>query len=195
MKPAESADVTRLLQHWRAGDEGAASRLLGVVYRDLKRIAGKYMRGERAQHTLQATALVHEAWLRLSQSPNPPIADREQFMRAMAAYMRRHLVDHARRRQAVKRGVGITPMNLDDSVAILAAGVPSGSDDLEQEFARLDAALQELAAAHPRAARVLELRFFANKSVEETAAEIGAASGTVKRDFTFARTFLMARLR
>ena len=194
MKPADSADVTRLLEDWRAGDEGAASRLLGAVYRDLRRIAGKYMHGERAQHTLQATALVHEAWLRLAQSPNPPVADREQFMRAMAAYMRRHLVDHARRRRAVKRGVGVTPMNLDDSVAVLAA-VPSGDDDLEEEFSRLDAALAELTAAHPRAARVLELRFFGNKSVEETAAEIGVASGTVKRDFTFARTFLTSRLR
>src|SRR5262245_62034670 len=140
MKTPEQTDLTELLQHWRQGDEEAASLLLGVVYRDLKRIAGKYMRGERPSHTLQATALVHEAWLRLSHSPAPPVASREQFFRAMAAYMRRHLVDHARRRQAIKRGVGIPAVDLNDSVAILASSAPEPDAELETQLTQLDAA-------------------------------------------------------
>lgn len=193
MTTPERDDLTTLLHRWRGGDSQAASELLGVVYRDLRRIAGKYMRGERPSHTLQATALVHEAWLRLAQSPNPPVAEREQFFRAMAAYMRRHLVDHARRRQAVKRGDGAPVGELDESVALLAAQVPDNADR-EADLSRLDTALQDLATAHPRAARVLELRFFANKSVEETAADLQVATGTVKRDFAFARAFVMARM-
>ena len=193
MTTPERDDLTTLLHRWRGGDAQAASELLGVVYRDLRRIAGKYMRGERPAHTLQATALVHEAWLRLAQSPNPPVAEREQFFRAMAAYMRRHLVDHARRRQAVKRGDGAPVAELDESVALLAARVPDNTD-LEADLSRLDTVLQDLATAHPRAARVLELRFFANKSVEETAADLHVATGTVKRDFAFARAFVMARM-
>jgi RNA polymerase sigma-70 factor, ECF subfamily len=195
MKTPEPTDLTRLLQRWRGGDPQAASQLLGVVYRDLRRIAGKYMRGERPSHTLQATALVHEAWLRLAQSPNPPIAAREQFFRAMAAHMRRQLVDHARRRHAAKRGDGAPAVDLDESVAMLAAHVPDADEDLEADLVRLDAALAELASAHARAARVLELRFFANKSVEETAADLRIATGTVKRDFAFARSFIIARMR
>ena len=194
MSTPERDDLTTLLQRWRGGDVQAASQLLGVVYRDLRRIAGKYMRGERPSHTLQATALVHEAWLRLAQSPNPPVAEREQFFRAMAAYMRRHLVDHARRRQAIKRGDGAPMAELDESVALLAAQTAGDGADLEADLSRLDTALQDLGTAHPRAAKVLELRFFANKSVEETAAELEVATGTVKRDFAFAKAFILARM-
>lgn len=193
MKPSEAADLTQLLDRWRQGEEAAASQLLGVVYRDLRRIAGKYMRGERPSHTLQATALVHEAWMRMSQSPNPPVANREQFFRAMAAYMRRQLVDHARRRQAVKRGAAANAVELDDSVLLLAApAVEPGH--VEADLTRLDSALAELAAAQPRAARVLELRFFGDKSIDDVADELGIASGTVKRDFAFARSFLISRM-
>jgi RNA polymerase sigma factor (TIGR02999 family) len=192
MKQGEP-DLTLLLQDWRRGNEEAASRLLGAVYGDLRRIAGGYMRHERPSHTLQATGLVHEAWMRLSQSPNPPVADREQFFRAMAAYMRRYLVDHARRRSAEKRGAGAHAVELDDWNEVLAAA-PQDSGTTEEEFARLDAAIAALTAAHPRPARVLELRFFGNLSIEETATQLGIASGTVKRDFAFARSFLMARL-
>jgi RNA polymerase sigma factor (TIGR02999 family) len=194
MKSSQSVVLTELLQEWRQGEEGAATRLLSVVYRDLRRVAGKYMRGERPSHTLQATALVHEAWVRLSQSPNPAVANREQFFRAMAAYMRRHLVDHARRRQAVKRGQGAAAVELDDSIAILAAPATSEDGGLEADLSRLDTALADLAATHPRAAKVLELRFFADRSVEETAAELAIASGTVKRDFALAKAFLIAHM-
>lgn len=193
MTPPDKIDLTQLLDQWRQGDQDAASQLLGVVYRDLRRIAGKYMRGERPSHTLQATALVHEAWLRMSHSPNPPVAGREQFFRAMAAYMRRQLVDHARRRGAVKRGAAANALELDDEVMLISAPeAPSG--DGEADLNRLDAALAELAASQPRAARVLELRFFADKSIEDVAEELGVASGTVKRDFAFAKSFLLSRL-
>jgi RNA polymerase sigma factor (TIGR02999 family) len=191
---ADNEALTRLLQSWRNGDDSAATRLLGSVYGDLRRIAGSYMRHERPSHTLQATALVHEAWMRLSQSPNPPAANREQFFRAMAAYMRRQLVDHARRRSADKRGAGARPVDLDDPAAILAAASDAGPGDVEAQYAALDAALAQLAAEHPRASQVLELRFFADKSIEETAAALGIATGTVKRDFAFARSYLVARL-
>jgi RNA polymerase sigma factor (TIGR02999 family) len=194
MNPPEPADLTELLDQWRRGDEAAASLLLGAVYRDLRRIAGKYMRGERPSHTLQATALVHEAWLRLAQSPNPPVAGREQFFRAMGAYMRRHLVDHARRRQAVKRGSAVPAVDIDDSVVLLGSPAGESAGALEAQLGSLDDALAALTEGHPRAAKVLELRFFANKSVEETADELGVASGTVKRDFAFAKSFLIARI-
>src|SRR6476660_1779903 len=103
MKEPQSGSLTILLEKWNRGQEGAASELLGEVYRDLRRIAGNQMRGERPDHTLQATALVHEAWLRLSQSQAPALANRQEFFRAMAAHMRRHLIDHARGRRAGKR--------------------------------------------------------------------------------------------
>lgn len=194
MKQSDKPALTQLLQSWRSGNDDAAAQLLGSVYTDLRRIAGGYMRHERGGHTLQATALVHEAWMRLSQAPDPPVANREQFFRAMAAYMRRQLVDHARRRGADKRGGGQRPVDLDDA-GELPAPVDDAQASRESELAGLDDALARLAADHPRAARVLELRFFANRSIEETAEALGIATGTVKRDFTFARTFLIARLR
>jgi RNA polymerase sigma-70 factor, ECF subfamily len=194
MNGANGPALTELLQSWRKGDQDAAGQLLGAVYGDLRRIAGSYMRHERPSHTLQATALVHEAWMRLSQAANPPVANREQFFRAMAAYMRRQLVDHARRRGAGKRGAGMHPVDLNDSVALLAAPADDGGAMLEADLGRLDAALAQLAADHPRAAKVLELRFFGNKSVEETAIELSVGSGTVKRDFAFARSYLVSRL-
>ena len=194
MSKSDSEALTRLLESWRNGDDGAATRILGTVYGDLRRIAGSYMRHERPSHTLQATALVHEAWMRLAQSPNPPVANREQFFRAMAAYMRRQLVDHARRRTADKRGAGVRPVDLDDLAAAPAMAAPTSIDDVEAQYADLDDALARLSDEHPRAAQVLELRFFADKSIEETAAALGIATGTVKRDFAFARSYLVARL-
>jgi RNA polymerase sigma factor (TIGR02999 family) len=193
MSNRKTADLTLLLREWRDGNDEAASRLLAAVYGDLRRIAGGYMRGERPSHTLQPTALVHEAWMRLSETPNPPAADREQFFRAIAAYMRRHLVDHARRRSADKRGAGARPVDIDDwsEVPVAASSEPGRS---EEEFRRLDAAIAELAAAYPRAARVLELRFFGNRSIVEAAQELGISTPTANRDFAFARSFLVARV-
>ena len=181
--------LTLLLRQWQTGDDQAAARLLAIVYRDLRRMARGLMRHERPDHTLQATGLVHEAWIRLSKSATVPHADRQHFFAAMAAYMRRQLIDHARRRTATKRGDGRRFVPLDE-----AAIVDPDRDTSEEEFARLDAAIAALAAEHPRCARVLQLRFFEQRSIDDTAGELQVSTGTVKRDFTFARAFLAARL-
>jgi RNA polymerase sigma factor (TIGR02999 family) len=182
-----AADLTSMLERWRQGDEEAASELLSVVYADLRRIAGSYMRHERGHHTLQATALVHEAWMRLSSRGAPPSANRQEFFRAMAAYMRRHLIDHARRRSAAKRSADLVEPKTSDHPA-------SDAPSIETDLSALDSALAALAQSHPRCARVLDLRFFGHRSIEETATELGVGTGTVKRDYVFARAFLSAKI-
>ena len=189
---SDPANLTLLLERWRDGDEDAAAQLLREVYGDLRRVAGAYMQRERPDHTLQATALLNEAWLRLAQSAAPPIADRHQFFRAMAAYMRRHLVDHARRRNADKRGGGREADSLDDGRVEPAA--PMTPEDGEAQLQALDRAMDNLRRAHPRAAKVVELRVFAGQSIDEVAAALSLGSGTVKRDFAFAKSFLLAEL-
>jgi RNA polymerase sigma-70 factor (ECF subfamily) len=182
-----AGDLTKLLGRWRDGDTDAASELLSVVYADLRRIAGGYMRHERGDHTLQATALVHEAWMRISSRGAPPSADRQHFFRAMAAHMRRHLIDHARRRAAAKRNA--------ESVEPEPDYRPASDDrSIEADLAALDRALAMLSERHPRCARVLDLRFFQKRSIEECAAELGVSTGTVKRDYVFARVFLVANM-
>jgi RNA polymerase sigma-70 factor (ECF subfamily) len=185
----DTDQLTLLLRQWQTGDDQAAARLLAVVYRDLRRMAGALMRHERRDHTLQATALVHEAWIRLSKSASTPHGDRQHFFAAMAAYMRRQLIDHARRRTATKRGDGHHFVPLDEAALVVLE-----RDTTEEEFARLDAAIAALVDEHPRCARVLQLRFFEQRSIDETASELSVSTGTVKRDFTFARAFLAARL-
>src|SRR5918996_1618948 len=183
----DTRDLTILLKRWRKGDSEAAAELLREAYGDLHRVASGYMRGEREEHTLQATALLNEAWIRLARSKAPPVEDRQQFFRAMAAYMRRHLVDHARRRSADKRGGGQRHVDLDD----LHADDNAAGEDVELQLQQLDRALETLRRAHPRAARVIELRFFAGKPVEEVAELLSVGTGTVKRDFAFAKAFLL----
>lgn len=187
----DTRDLTVLLKRWRQGDGEAAAELLREAYGDLHRVASGYMRGEREEHTLQATALLNEAWIRLARSRTPPVEDRQQFFRAMAAYMRRHLVDHARRRRADKRGGGQPHVDLDD----VHAGEDPAGDDAELQLQQLDQALETLRRAHPRAARVVELRFFAGKPVEEVAELLSVSTGTVKRDFAFAKAFLLDELK
>jgi RNA polymerase sigma-70 factor (ECF subfamily) len=186
-------DFTILLKRWKEGDENAASELLNAVYADLKKVAGGYMRRERMSHTLQPTALLHEAWLRLSQSNAPMLDNREQFFRAMAAHMRRQLVDHARRRAAEKRGGGVVNIEFDDAAEMVADTTNERHDALAA-LEHLDVALEKLTAVYPRAARIVELRVFAGRSVEEVASELGIGSGTVKRDFALAKDFLLKEL-
>ena len=185
----DTDQLTGLLRQWQAGDDQAAARLLAEVYRDLRRMAGGLMRNERRDHTLQATGLVHEAWIRLSKSASVPHTDRQRFFAAMAAYMRRQLIDHARRRTATKRGHRQTFVPLDE-----AAIVATERDTSEEQFTRLDAAIAALAEEHPRCAQVLQLRFFEQRSIDEIASALSMSTGTVKRDFTFARAFLAARM-
>ena len=161
------------------------------TYDELRRIAHAHLRRERQGHTLQTTALLHEAYLRLIRKGPGSVEDRDAFFRLMAAEMRRRLVDHARRRLAEKRGGGIVHQELHSS----AVGIrPNESEDIEAKLARLDKALADLSDSFPRSARVVELRFLAGLTTDETATELGLSAGTVKREWTFARAWLAAAM-
>jgi len=186
----EPGEVSQLLQQWRRGDQDAADRVVNAVYSELRRIARGMMRGERAQHTLQPTALIHEAYLRVCRDEPVDLASRASFLKLMAVQMKRHLIDHARRRAAEKRGGGVAHEEIG---AVEPAAIES--DDSAEEFlSRLDAALEKLAAEHPRIAEIIRLRFVVNLSIEEAARELGMSSGTVKRDFAFGRAWLIREL-
>jgi RNA polymerase sigma factor (TIGR02999 family) len=181
------ADITRLLDRWSQGDESAFKELIPLVYGELRRLAEHYLRGERTGHTLQPTALVHEAYLRLSGLSEMRLNNRTHFYGAAAQAMRRILVDHARRRQADKRGAGLDVVPLDEASL-------EGPIDLRQDLVALEDALNALTALAPRQARVVELRYFGGLSVAETAAFLGVAPATVKRDWSFARAWLFRAL-
>jgi RNA polymerase sigma factor (TIGR02999 family) len=186
-----SGEVTRLLGEWKNGRVAAGEELVSLTYGELRRLARSYLRRERPGHTLQATALLNEVYLRLLPE-GPRAADsREAFFRLMASEMRHRLVDHARRRLADKRGGGAIAAPLDTSVGIAA---PESDPSIEATVDRLDRAVEELSAQHPRAARIVQLRFLAGLTTEETAAELGLSSGTVKREWTFARAWLAAAM-
>ncbi|HWZ85242.1 MAG TPA: sigma-70 family RNA polymerase sigma factor [Thermoanaerobaculia bacterium] len=182
MEQLSGQEVTVLLREWSAGDRGALERLMPLVYGELRKIAASHLRSERGSHTLQPTALVHEAYLRLVGQRSVSWANRAHFYGIAAQMMRRVLVDHARRRQAAKRN----PWTI--SVA-LPEGEP-GAADRAPELLALDLALTELERLDPRQARVVELRFFAGLSVEETAEVAGISTATVKREWRTARAFL-----
>jgi RNA polymerase sigma factor (TIGR02999 family) len=175
-------DITTLLARWRAGDTGALEELTPLVYAELRDLAEHYMRQEQGDHTLQPTALVHEAYLRLAGVRAPKFENRVHFYGAAAQVMRRILVDHARRRRATKRGSGAVVVALDD---VDIAGI---TPDLD--LVALDEALTNLAAVAPRAARVVELRYFGGLSVVESAEVLDVAPITVKRQWAFARAWL-----
>lgn len=178
--------VTRLLDEVGRGDPLAAEQLLPLVYAELRSIAEKHMRGERPDHTLQPTALVHEAYLRLLGSAPIAFESRLHFLRTASQVMRRVLVDHARARNTAKRG-GAIHLPLNEAIA--------GADDELIELLVLDDALTQLAAAEPRWAQVAELRFFGGLEVPEVAAALGISEATVKRDWQFARAWLAQVLR
>lgn len=178
-------DVTRLLLALQDGQTGAADQLVPLVYAELHDLAVHYMRGERADHTLQPTALVHEAYMRLVDQRNASWKNRSHFFGIAAQAMRRILVDHARRKRATKREGG-DRVTLDESVA----EAPQRSVDL----IALDDALLKLAELDPRQARVVELRFFGGLDIEQTAESLGISPATVKRDWTFARAFLQREM-
>jgi RNA polymerase sigma factor (TIGR02999 family) len=174
--------VTQLLRAWAKGDETAGERLFPILYSELRRQAGRYMRRERRCHTLQPSGLVNEAYLRLAASPDLDLHDRAHFFAIAARVMRQVLVDHARRRRAAKReGCHVT---FDD------ADAPAAPPDLLD----LEHALKELVALDPRQARVVELRFFGGLDVDETADVMGLSARTVKREWQTARAWLQHRL-
>jgi RNA polymerase sigma factor (TIGR02999 family) len=178
-------EVTRLLKQWRDGDPDALDELTPLVYAELRKLADSQMRRERSGHTLQPTALVHEAYLRLL-GHRAGFANRLHFYGAAAHAMRRVLVDYARSRGARKRGVADVVVDLD---TIAGAAV-----NLQDDLVALDQALDRLADIAPRAAKVLELRYFGGLSVEETATFLDVAPATVKRHWSFARAWLYRRL-
>jgi RNA polymerase sigma factor (TIGR02999 family) len=179
--------VTELLHAWGAGDAGASEALVPLVYAELRRQARRALRRERDGHTLQATALVHEAWLRLDGQHDARWESRTQFLAVAAQMMRRVLVEHARRRRALKRGSGGTQVTLGE--ADHAVAVPDEVDVLA-----LDDALARLAIVDPRKARLVELRYFAGLSIPEAAAALGISQATVGREWAVARMWLRREL-
>jgi RNA polymerase sigma factor (TIGR02999 family) len=180
-------EVTGLLGRWGTGDRGALAALTPLVYSELHRLASCAMARERPDHTLQPTALVHEAFLRLYGGQPAACRDRLHFLTLASRLMRHILVDHARAAHAARRGAGAARVSLAAADAI-AAREPAG------DLLALDEALEELAAADARKARVVELRFFGGLSVEETAAVLGVSAPTVVLDTRLARAFLFDRV-
>jgi RNA polymerase sigma factor (TIGR02999 family) len=190
----ESADVTGLLRAWRDGDRTALDRLAPLLYGELKRLAYKFMQGERPEHTLQATALVNEAYLRLVDIKAIDWQDRAHFMSIAATTMRRVLVDAARARRADKRGGAVERLDRRAGGVDLDA-MPAPGSDRATEVCALDDALDGLARMDPRRARVIELRFYGGLTVEETAEILQISPQSVMRDWKLARAWLMRELR
>lgn len=180
----EPDDITALLHRFQAGDEHARTQLIAAVHDELHVIAGRYMRREKGDHTLQTTALVNEAYLKLINLKVANWQDRAHFYAVASRVMRRILVDHARKHIAGKRGGGFDLMPLNE--AIIFSPGRSG------QIVQLDEALTRLAETDERAARVIELRFFGGLSVEESAEVLHVSPRTVKREWTFARAWLRA---
>jgi RNA polymerase sigma factor (TIGR02999 family) len=177
--------ISQLLADWANRDPAARERLVAIVYEELRRLAHHYMRGERIGHTLQTTALVNEVYLRLAGIDALQWRDRAHFFAMAATLMRRVLVDYARQRGREKRGAGVSVTSLDEN-----AVAPKPAVDV----VALDEALGRLAAVDPQQARVVELRFFAGLTVEETAEALGISPATVKRDWATARLWLYNEL-
>jgi RNA polymerase sigma factor (TIGR02999 family) len=182
---SQRQQVSRLLADWSNEDPAARDALVAIVYKELRRLAHHYMQGERANHTLQTTALVNEAYLRLTDLTRMQWRDRAHFFAMAATLMRRVLVDHARDRARDKRGGGVVFTALEDE----PMAAPSGIDLLA-----LDEALDRLAAIDPLHARIVELRYFAGLTIEETSEALRSSPATVKREWTWARAWLYRQL-
>ncbi|PZR76215.1 MAG: RNA polymerase subunit sigma-70 [Chthoniobacterales bacterium] len=182
VKEAQTREVTEILRGWNAGDGQAPARLVPFVYEELRRLARHHLAAERRDHTLQPTALVHEAYLRLVDQDRGEWKNRAQFFGIAAQLMRRILVDYARAHNAAKRGGGVEHLSLDD--------VEISLQDRAGELLALDAALAELAKVDVRKSRVVELRFFGGLTVEETAEAMEINSAMVRRDWTVAKAWL-----
>jgi RNA polymerase sigma-70 factor, ECF subfamily len=186
-----TAAVTELLRAWSAGDEQASEALATLIYAELRRQAGIALHGDRDGQTLQPTALVHEAWLRLEGQHSARWESRTQFFAVAAQMMRRVLVDHARTRRAAKRGGAAPPVTL-GAVDREGAGAAAALDTVD--LLALDDALARLAALDPQKARLVELRYFAGFSIPEAAAALGISPATVGREWAVARMWLRREL-
>lgn len=181
LPPDADGPVTALLKRARSGDGHAGDELVALVYDELRRLAGHLLRNEEPGHTLQPTALVHEAWLRLG-GASGAADDRAHFFALAARAMRQVLVDHARRRRAAKRGEGATPAPLSDALPV--------ATDPDAELLALDDAIERLGAAQPRLRQVVECRYFAGFTEDETALALGVTVRTIQRDWARARAWL-----
>ena len=181
-----SVDVSALLVRWRNGDPSALEDLTPVVYRELRQIAAAFLWRERKGHTLQSTALVHEAYIRLVDRRTVPWQTKSHFLAVASQLFRRILVDHARKRSRHKRGGGAERVVLNEQLEV--------SDQRGLDLLRLDDALQSLAALDPRQSRIVELKFFGGLDVEEIAEALRISPATVKRDWTTARAWLLREM-
>jgi RNA polymerase sigma factor (TIGR02999 family) len=186
---SRSDEVTRLLAELGAGGEDAAARLFPIVYDELRKLADAQLRRERRGHTLQPTALVHEAFLKLVGQTEARFESRSHFLAIAATAMRRVLVHHAEKHGSKKRGGGQEKRSLDTAPELIA---PEAGDPID--LIALDQALSRLAELDERKSKVVELRYFAGLSIEETAQALGASTATVKRDWEFARVWLLREL-
>ena len=181
-----SETVTRILQEWSHGDGGAAARLMPLVYEELRRRAAEYLRRERPDHTLQATALVHEAYLKMVDQSRANWKDRAHFSSVAAQLMRRILVQHARTHNAEKRGGKLEKIYLDETREL--------GSDRQPELVALDDALQAFGTAYPREGTVVELKFFGGMEANEIAEVLGVSEKTILRDWNFAKLWLRREL-
>ena len=188
--PAPEA-VTQLLVDWQNGKQQALDQLLPLVYAELRAIAARYLSRESPSHTLQSTALVHEAYLRLVGQRSVRWQNRAHFFGIAAQMMRRILVDHARHQHRAKRGGAIPKLSLDEAMAVAEPEAPAADLDL----LALDEALTSLSTIDPRGARIVELRFFSGLTIEETAEVLDVSAGTVKREWSTARAWLYREMR
>ncbi|HMJ87531.1 MAG TPA: sigma-70 family RNA polymerase sigma factor [Vicinamibacterales bacterium] len=187
--PAPQADITDLLRRWQGGDAEALNEVTPLVYRELHQIAVRFLSRERPDHTLQSTALVHEAFLKLVDQRRVDWQSRTHFFGLAAQLMRRILVDHARGAGRVKRGAGVATISLDDGTDAAAPHSSSPEDILT-----LDAALDELEQLDARQCRIVELRYFSGLTLDETADAMQLSPGTIKREWTIARAWLFRRI-
>jgi RNA polymerase sigma factor (TIGR02999 family) len=187
VSPAPSEQVSKLLLDWGQGDQGAREALIPLVYEELRRLARRYLRRERPDHTLQSAALVNEAYLRLIRQDQPQWQNRAHFFGVAAQLMRHILVDHARNRAAAKRGAGAPRLSLDPEIALPRVR--------EVDVVALDDALNQLASLDPQQSRVVELRFFGGLSIEETAVVLEISAATVKREWATARAWLQREMK
>jgi RNA polymerase sigma factor (TIGR02999 family) len=182
MCPDSSTQVSKLLRNWGQGDPDARDALIPLVYDELRRVARRYLRRERPDHTLQSAALVNEAYLRLMGGGSPQWQNRAHFFGVAAQLMRHILVDHARKRCAAKRGAGAPRLTLDPQAALPQAK--------EVDLVQLDDALNRLGDLDAQQSQIVELRFFGGLSIEETSMVLGVSPATVKREWATARTWL-----
>ena len=182
-----SGDLTTLLRQWSDGGKDAADAVVPFIYNELHWLAGHYLRKERSEHTLQPTALVHEAWMRLVENNSPDFRNRKHFYAIAARLMRQILVDHARQKLAGKRGGGVKAVELNEGLVY--------SDDRAHEYLALNDALENLAKADARKAQVIELRFFSGMTIEEIAEHLEISISTVMREQRFAEAWLSRYLR